>query len=101
MVGDKEAGPDSALLVVLSTVVAVGVLDGLSQGAIFGDAADLPPAYTHVSTCTLTLDPCRCRGLHRLMPERFTVHVGFSHEHICYGYITITVWLLKLFAVGC
>lgn len=49
MVGSKEAGPDSALLVVLLAVVAVGVLDGLSQGAIFGDAADLPPAYTHVS----------------------------------------------------
>jgi hypothetical protein len=51
MVGSKEVGPDSALLVVLLAVVAVGVLDGLSQGAIFGDAADLPPAYTHVSCC--------------------------------------------------
>jgi hypothetical protein len=49
MVGSREAGPDSALLVLLLAVVAVGVLDGLSQGAIFGDAADLPPAYTHVS----------------------------------------------------
>jgi hypothetical protein len=48
MVGSQEAGPDSALIVVLLAVVAVGVLDGLSQGAIFGDAADLPPAYTHV-----------------------------------------------------
>lgn len=49
MVGSSEVGPDSALLVLLLAVVAVGVLDGLSQGAIFGDAADLPPAYTHVS----------------------------------------------------
>jgi hypothetical protein len=53
MVGSKEAAPDSALMVVLLAVVAVGVLDGLSQGAIFGDAADLPPAYTHVSMLSL------------------------------------------------
>lgn len=51
MVGSQETGPNSSLWVVLSAVVAVGVLDGLSQGAIFGDAADLPPAYTHVRVC--------------------------------------------------
>lgn len=49
MVGGQEAGPNSALTVLLLVVVVVGVLDGLSQGAIFGDAADLPPLYTHVS----------------------------------------------------
>lgn len=48
MVGTQEAGPNSALTVLLLVVVVVGILDGLSQGAIFGDAADLPPLYTHV-----------------------------------------------------
>jgi hypothetical protein len=50
MVGREGVGPDSALAVVLLAVVLVGVLDGLSQGAIFADAAALPPQYTHVST---------------------------------------------------
>jgi hypothetical protein len=48
MVGGQQYGPDSALAVVLLAVLAVGVLDGISQGAILGDAADLPPTYTHV-----------------------------------------------------
>lgn len=61
MVGGRQYGPDSALAVVLLAVLAVGVLDGLSQGAIFGDAADLPPVYTHVSP----LDGGCGRGLHR------------------------------------
>lgn len=51
MVGGQQYGPDSALAVVLLAVLAVGVLDGISQGAIFGDAADLPPQYTHVRGC--------------------------------------------------
>ncbi|KAF6258945.1 nucleoside transporter-domain-containing protein [Scenedesmus sp. NREL 46B-D3] len=46
-VGQEGSGPDSALTVVLLAVVLVGVLDGLSQGAIFADAAALPPQYTH------------------------------------------------------
>jgi hypothetical protein len=58
MVGSREVGPDSALGVVLAAVIAVGILDGLSQGAIFGDAADLPPAYTHVSGRLLRARSC-------------------------------------------
>lgn len=49
MVGDSDTGSSSALAVTLLAVVLVGVLDGLSQGAIFSDAATLPPRYTHVS----------------------------------------------------
>lgn len=47
-------GPDAALAVVLAAVVVVGVLDGLCQGAIFGDAASQPSEYTHVR--------CFCRS---------------------------------------
>lgn len=47
LVGREGTGPDSALAVVLLAVVLVGVLDGLAQGAIFADAAALPPQYTH------------------------------------------------------
>ncbi|WIA30418.1 hypothetical protein OEZ86_000502 [Tetradesmus obliquus] len=47
LVGREGTGPNSALAVVLLAVVLVGVLDGLAQGAIFADAAALPPQYTH------------------------------------------------------
>lgn len=56
LVGESGTGPDSALAVLLLSVVLVGVLDGLSQGAIFADAAALPPRYTHVSIARL--HPC-------------------------------------------
>jgi hypothetical protein len=49
MVGTEGEGSSAALALLLSAVVVVGVLDGLSQGAIFADAALLPPHYTHVS----------------------------------------------------
>jgi hypothetical protein len=45
----RPQAPDSALPVVLLAVVVVGVLDGICQGAIFGDAASQPTEYTHVS----------------------------------------------------
>ncbi len=51
-------GPDAALAVVLLAVVAVGVLDGLCQGAIFGDAASQPSEYTHVRVCQ---QACLCK----------------------------------------
>jgi hypothetical protein len=41
-------GPPGAYSLLLLTVLLVGVLDGVSQGAIFGDAAALPSEYTHV-----------------------------------------------------
>eukprot|EP00877_Chromochloris_zofingiensis_P005576 jgi/Chrzof1/15019/Cz09g24060.t1 len=37
----------SALVIILMSVVLVGVLDGLCQGAIFGDAAQLPGDLAH------------------------------------------------------
>ncbi|KIZ05098.1 nucleoside transporter, putative [Monoraphidium neglectum] len=40
-------GPPGAYSLLLLTVLLVGVLDGVSQGAIFGDAAALPSEYTH------------------------------------------------------
>lgn len=46
--GPDAEGSSAALAVVLLAVVVVGLLDGSSQGAIFGDASDLPPQYTHV-----------------------------------------------------
>eukprot|EP00879_Flechtneria_rotunda_P030561 GHRR01033209.1.p1 GENE.GHRR01033209.1~~GHRR01033209.1.p1 ORF type:complete len:168 (+),score=44.25 GHRR01033209.1:100-603(+) len=49
LVGDSSTGSNTALLLMLLAVVLVGVLDGMSQGAIFGDASVLPPHYTHVS----------------------------------------------------
>jgi hypothetical protein len=58
LVGQEGTGPDSALAVVLLAVVLVGVLDGLSQGAIFADAAALPPQYTHVSNCNIHCAAC-------------------------------------------
>jgi len=45
--GDAD-GPAAAYPVLLLIVVLVGVFDGLSQGAVFGDAATLPAEYTHV-----------------------------------------------------
>lgn len=42
-------GPPAAYGLLLLTVLLVGVLDGISQGAIFGDASSLPGEYTHVS----------------------------------------------------
>lgn len=48
-VHDKHSeGPPGAYALLLLTVLLVGVLDGISQGAIFGDAATLPSEYTHV-----------------------------------------------------
>eukprot|EP00879_Flechtneria_rotunda_P020907 GHRR01022014.1.p1 GENE.GHRR01022014.1~~GHRR01022014.1.p1 ORF type:complete len:361 (+),score=107.86 GHRR01022014.1:100-1182(+) len=47
LVGDSSTGSNTALLLMLLAVVLVGVLDGMSQGAIFGDASVLPPHYTH------------------------------------------------------
>eukprot|EP00775_Hariotina_reticulata_P011647 gene11647-11792_t len=47
LVGPDAEGSNAALAVVLLAVVIVGLLDGASQGAIFGDASDLPPQYTH------------------------------------------------------
>ncbi|KAI8465416.1 MAG: hypothetical protein J3K34DRAFT_473490 [Monoraphidium minutum] len=44
---DGAPGPPAAYRLVLLTVLLVGVLDGTCQGAIFGDAAALPAAYTH------------------------------------------------------
>lgn len=45
------AGPsDSTLGVVLFLVALCGACDGLAQGALFGDAASLPPKFTQVST---------------------------------------------------
>jgi hypothetical protein len=58
LVGQEGTGPDSALAVVLLAVVLVGVLDGLSQGAIFADAAALPPQYTHVSNRNIHRAAC-------------------------------------------
>ncbi|KAF8069407.1 ETN8 [Scenedesmus sp. PABB004] len=48
LVGTEGVGPPAALGVLLACVAAVGVLDGLSQGAVYADAAQLPPRYTHV-----------------------------------------------------
>jgi hypothetical protein len=64
LVGQEGTGPDSALAVVLLAVVLVGVLDGLSQGAIFADAAALPPQYTHVSSIALHVAALETREAH-------------------------------------
>lgn len=48
LVGDAPQGPPAALAVVLLGVTVVGIADGLSQAAVFGEAARLPPQYTHV-----------------------------------------------------
>lgn len=53
VVGQAAQAPQAALSALLAAVVLVGVLDGLSQGAIFGDAAALPPTFTHVSACLM------------------------------------------------
>lgn len=65
--GGEGVGPDSALLLVLLAVVLVGVLDGLSQGAIFADAAALPPQYTHVSEMQGVIPGVRVHPLHCLL----------------------------------
>jgi len=51
MIGKSVAAgaPESALGVVLFVAVMTGVLDGVGQGALYGDASLLPPEYTHVS----------------------------------------------------
>ena len=49
LVGSLPQAPPSALGVVLGAVVATGVLDGVSQGAVFVDAAQAGQQYTHVS----------------------------------------------------
>jgi hypothetical protein len=49
LVMGHDHGPSAALAIVLLAVVTVGVLDGLCQGALFGDAASQPAEYTHVS----------------------------------------------------
>ncbi|KAG2494103.1 hypothetical protein HYH03_007742 [Edaphochlamys debaryana] len=42
-----SAAPASALAAVVACVALVGLCDGFCQGALFGEAAQLPPAYTH------------------------------------------------------
>lgn len=44
--GRSEA-PLGALVLVLVCCTLVGIFDGLSQGAIYSEAAHLPPKYTH------------------------------------------------------
>lgn len=64
MVSGHDKAPFSAQAVVLLAVVVVGVFDGLCQGAVFGEAAQLGPKYAHVSR-PLGLDQhdasCECR----------------------------------------
>ena len=52
-----DLAPDSAgtLGATLLLVAATGACDGLAQGALFGEAALLPPAFTHVSPRRLVL----------------------------------------------
>lgn len=42
--------PRAALVFFLLTVLMTGVLDGVAQPAVFVDAAQAGPAYTHVSS---------------------------------------------------
>ena len=46
---DAVAEHTSHLSVILLFVVFVGLCDGIAQGAVFGDVAQLPPKYTQVS----------------------------------------------------
>lgn len=46
---DAQSAPDAAYYLLLAVVVAVGVFDGICQGAVFGEAATMPSEYTHVS----------------------------------------------------
>lgn len=44
-----DAGaPQSALSIILAMAALTGFLDGVGQGALYGDASLLPPEYTHV-----------------------------------------------------
>jgi hypothetical protein len=44
----SSASDNTALGLVLVSLVLIAFFDGCCQGAIFGDAATLPPQYTHV-----------------------------------------------------
>ncbi|GAX81283.1 hypothetical protein CEUSTIGMA_g8715.t1 [Chlamydomonas eustigma] len=46
-VSESPRAPDSALAMVLASVLMTGVLDGVSQPAVFVDAALAGPTYTH------------------------------------------------------
>ena len=51
MVGQgREHGPPASMLAVLGCVCLVGVFDGMAQGAVFGEAAQLTPQIMHVSS---------------------------------------------------
>lgn len=44
------------LSLVLALVTCVGFFDGIGQGAVFGEAAQMPSTYTHVSWHLLSLN---------------------------------------------
>ena len=48
-IGSSGKAPESVFRTMLAIGVLVGSLDGIGQGALYGDAALLPPEYTHVS----------------------------------------------------
>lgn len=47
LVAGAATGPPLALGLVLASLVVLAILDGCCQPAVFGDAATLPPQYTH------------------------------------------------------
>lgn len=55
----EEAFSDQAFVAILLLVVATGVLDGIAQGALYGQYALLPPSYTQVKSCALSQEHLR------------------------------------------
>jgi hypothetical protein len=54
----RPQAPVGALVAVLVAVTLVGIFDGLCQGAIFAEAASLPPKFTHVRPPSMQLHRC-------------------------------------------
>jgi hypothetical protein len=57
LVKDSPRASNSAFSMVLASVLVTGVLDGVSQPAVFVDAALAGPTYTHVSVDNVNINP--------------------------------------------
>ncbi|KAI8463892.1 MAG: nucleoside transporter-domain-containing protein [Monoraphidium minutum] len=104
VIGNSTSGPESVYGVLLAVGVVVGTLDGIGQGALYGDAALLPPEYTHalvggtacagtviciIRVITKAAAPETTHGLRRSSDAYF-----FTAAAIAVACFVITGWVL-------
>jgi hypothetical protein len=53
VVGNQDKAPEGVYAGTLLVGALIGCLDGIGQGALYGEAALLPPEYTHVRSAGL------------------------------------------------